>query len=503
MDFMKTAIIILLVILFPGCLFSQQPVLPPVRNNFKNLTSYAELSAYVKLLDKSSELLNVEVIGQSVKGRNLYALMFSTSKFGKDKSKIKVLIFAQQHGNEPSGKEGALLLAQEMLKPENRHLFDKIDFVLVPQMNPDGSAVNKRRNAHDADLNRNHLLLTEPETSVLHSLFDKFLFEVSMDVHEYSPYGEDWKKYGYRKNADITVGTTTNLNVAQKIRNLSDSSYLPFILRYLTDRKFSSFEYCPGGPPEVESIRHSTFDINDGRQSMGILNTFSFIQEGMNGNDSVENLRHRAEGQMTGMRGLLEYVYLNKDKIKELVAEEREKLISGAAGQELSVQSEHVGNGQKLIIPLFSYYSGVDSVVTVIDYRPVVRSLYDVCKPAGYLIPKKDTALVEWVARQAFKQVPFINPASYKTEQYTINAIDSIDFEGDIIVNPHITLQEFNGMVSGTGYIFVPTDQLKGNMIVLALEPNSMVGLVTYKKYASLLKAGEVFPVLRVVKKTR
>ena len=42
---------------------------------------------------------------------------------------------------------------------------------------------------------------------------------------------------------------------------------------------------------------------------------------------------------------------------------------------------------------------------------------------------------------------------------------------------------------------------MKGNMIVLALEPKSELGLVTYKQYADLLKVGEVFPVLRVVKK--
>jgi hypothetical protein len=38
-------------------------------------------------------------------------------------------------------------------------------------------------------------------------------------------------------------------------------------------------------------------------------------------------------------------------------------------------------------------------------------------------------------------------------------------------------------------------------MIVLAMEPKSILGLVTYKDYAHLLKAGEAFPVLRVVKK--
>jgi len=41
-----------------------------------------------------------------------------------------------------------------LLKPENQYLFDRIDLVIVPQMNPDGSEINKRLNGNEADLNR-------------------------------------------------------------------------------------------------------------------------------------------------------------------------------------------------------------------------------------------------------------------------------------------------------------------------------------------------------------
>ncbi|MEI7981369.1 MAG: M14 family zinc carboxypeptidase [Bacteroidota bacterium] len=490
------------ILILPLLVFSQEPVPPLVKNNFSRITSYDEISLYIKKLENKSSLLKVEVIGQSVKGKNLYGLMYSTSPFGKDTTKIRVLIFAQQHGDEQSGKEGALLLAGELMKPENHYLFSKIDLVIFPQINADGAEINQRRNANNADLNRNHLILSEPETIALHHLFDKYLFEVTLDVHEYSPYGEAWKKYGYRKNSDITVGTTTNINIAEPIRKLSSDGYLPFIFSYLNDRKFSSFEYCPGGPPEVDYIRHSTFDINDGRQSFGIQNTFSFIQEGMNGkDDSIENIRHRAEGQMTGMRGLLEYVYLNKDKIKDLVSGERKKLLSGDRDDKISVQSVHIANGEQLKIPLYSYYSAKDSLVTVKDYRPVVKSICDVKKPAGYLIPKEHTELVEWAGRQSLRQMPLSDISDYSVEEYFVTSIDSIDFEGDRTVNPQVTLKEIKTDLTDSRYIFIPANQLKGNLVVLALEPLSMLGLATYQKYAHLLKAGENYPVLRVVKK--
>jgi hypothetical protein len=492
---------ILLISLIHSTLILSQTLLSPLeKNNYTKPTSYEELSNFVYALDQSSDLLTVEIIGKSVENRNLYVMKFSNSEFGADKSKIKVLIFAQQHGNEQSGKEGALLLAKELLEPKNKYLFDKIDFALVPQMNPDGSEKNKRRNANDMDLNRNHLILTEPETIALHKLFNQYLFEVTMDVHEYAPYGDTWKNYGYRFNNDEEVGTNTNINVSGEIRTLQKKEYLPYIKKYLNDRNFSFFEYSPGGPPEIDYIRQSTFDINDGRQSLGIQNTCSFIQEGLNGKDNfADNLKKRTEGQMTGMLGLLEFSYNHKDEIKTIVEKEREKLVTNKVLQKVAIQLEHFFDGSKLELPLLSYYSNTDTVVTVTDYRPVVKSIYDVERPKGYLVPKRFNEIIEWADRQALKYSNYKISDGDRIEQYYISKIDSMDFERDIVVNPIVSTNEVSYKICEDEYFFIPTNQLKNNLIVIALEPKSELGLITYKKYEHLLKAGDSFPILRVV----
>jgi hypothetical protein len=491
----------LLLITF-STLMAQENQAPLQKNNYSNYTTYKELTDYIYQLDKSSDMLTVETIGHTVQGRNLYAMKFSSSKFGKDPSKIKVLIFAQQHGNERSGKEGALLLAQQLIKPENRYLFDKIDLAIIPQINADGSEGNSRLNGNEMDLNRNHVILTEPEIIALHNFFDKYLFEVTMDVHEYYPYGETWKKYGYRINTDELTGPVNNPNVSANIKELSNQEFLPFINKYFAERHFTNFIYSPGGPPGINYIRHSTFDINDGRQSFGILNSFSFIQEGLNGMDySTENIRHRAEGQMTGMRGLLEFTYLNYERIKSMVAQDRQKLIHSAPGNIISIQCEHAGNGKKLKLPVYSYSSDNDTLITVDDYRPVVKSICDVTRPEGYLVPKKLKELTDWIKRHSLITAPYKGEKQNKIEQYDIAAIDSMDFEGDIIVNPTVISKVIQSEISIQDYIYIPTNQLKGNMIVIALEPKSELGLVTYKQFAHLLKAGEKYPVLRVVKR--
>jgi len=486
--------------IFLGFIISTQifcQEIPLEKNEFQKLTSYDELSNFIFELDSLSDILTVEIIGHSVEKRNLYAIKLSNSEFGKDPSKIKVLVFAQQHGDEQSGKEGSLLLACELLKPENKYLFEKIDLALVPQMNPDGSEKNQRRNANNMDLNRNHLVLTEPETIGLHKLFNKYLFEVTMDVHEYYPYSETWQNYGYRANNDEEIGITTNINVSQEIRDLS-KDYLSFINHYLNDRSFSYFEYLPGGPPEINYIRRSTFDINDGRQSMGIQNTFSFIQEGKNGKDSIDNIRRRSEGQMVGMMGLLVFSYNHKDEIKNLITVEREKLFKNTVGHEVAIQLDHFLDGTKLELPLLSYYSDKDTIVTVNDYRPIVKSLYAVERPLGYLVPKNKNELYEWALRQNLTVTSFTLSGNEKIQEYFVSKIDSIDFERDTIVNPIVESREFRNQINPNDYYFIPIKQLKSNLIVIALEPKSMLGLVTYNIYEHLLRAGEYFPILRV-----
>jgi len=492
----------LLLLTIPMLVVGRELKTPLEKNNSSRPTTYAELSEYLKDLVAQNPKLALEVIGQTAENRNVYALKFSSSQFGKDPKKLKVLIFAQQHGNEQSGKEGALLLAAELLKPENQYLFEHIDLALVPQVNPDGAEQNKRRNGHNADLNRNHLILEEPEAIALHTFFDKYFFDVNMDVHEYAPYfSEVWKKYGYRCNSDELIGVNTNPNIPAEIRDFSNNVFVPFYRNYLTEKQYSSSIYAPGGPPEQDYIRHSTFDINDGRQSFGIQNSFSLIQEGLNGFDTFkDSIEHRAKGQETGMLALLEFAARNHTQIKEMVVSQRLNLIKGQP-ETVAIQLEHVRNGKQHPLPVYSYSTGKDSIIMVKDYRPVVKPITSVSKPEGYLIPKSSKLLLDWARRHNFSTSTYKPSAKLKIEQYEVAAIDSMDFEGDIIVNPRVKAVTINSAIKASDYIYIPTAQLKGNMIVIALEPKSELGLVTYAGYSQLLRANEKFPVLRVVKK--
>lgn len=480
-------------------IFAQELQTPLEISSFTKLSSYDGIIAFINEAAKMNKNIKIDFIGESSEGRKIPALKISNSEFGKDKSKIKVLIFAQQHGNEPSGKEGALLLIKDFAKGKLNKLLKRIDLILIPQMNPDGGEKNKRYNGQGLDLNRNHLILTAPETQALHNLFNLYLPEATLDVHEYYPYGDEWIKFGARKNNDEQIGSVTNVNVSSRIKKLQREVFIPYIKEYLKKGDFSCFEYIPGGVPEKEYIRLSTFDINDGRQSFGSMNSFSMIFEGKNGRDSIDNIEHRASSRYITLKGYLQFIYDNKDKIKNLVNGERKKLINTKSGEPVAIQMNHFKDGSKLTLTMQSTYSNKDTLVTIENYRPVVKPVLEVKRPIGYLIPKVSNELVDWMKRQNFKFSSFEPKKKMKVEQYLITKVDSIDFEGDMVINPTVMKKEF-ALTNASDYYFIPTNQLAGNIIVQALEPQSMIGLATYKMFEHLVRTNEPYQVLRVIK---
>jgi len=114
-------------------------------------------------------------------------LVTSSPHFGEDALKLRVMLFAQQHCVEPSGKEALTMLLAMIANHELDTILSHLDLLIVPQMNPDGAELRQRRTADSIDLNRNHLILTSPEPKGLHDLFARWQPQVTMDIHEFGP----------------------------------------------------------------------------------------------------------------------------------------------------------------------------------------------------------------------------------------------------------------------------------------------------------------------------
>jgi hypothetical protein len=483
---------LLFTIVFSAIAFSQFPT-PLEQSEYTRLTTHSDLTAYVRTVSDAVPFIGMEIIATSHGGKPIPALFISTGlKTHDGVPKINVLIFAQQHGNEPSGKEGALMLLRDFADGLLNELLDNMNVILVPQVNPDGSDRNQRRNGMEMDLNRNHLIMTEPEAIGLHALYRKYDPAATLDVHEYSPYGSSWKEWGFREDHDETYGTMTNINTSDELRTMQKKEFLPFIESYLQERGFSFSEYNVGGPPNKERIRNSTVDINDGRQSMGILGSFSMILEGKNGQDSIDNIKRRAEGQCAAMTGFITFVSRNSGAIRTAVDRAKTAV---QQRKETALQMEHVGEGPR---PqrYFSFAAAKETTIVIDNYHTKVESRISVQQPKGYLIPRSDSLLVELLQKHAMHYEPYSAKSGEKVFQYIPEYGSKPVFE-EFELPVTSAKKEPAKKITAAQYYFVPIEQRKSTMMTLAFEPQSMINLLQYDKFAYLMNE-KIWPILRV-----
>ena len=242
-----------------------------------------------------------------------------------DEGKLKLLMYAQQHGNEPSGKEAAIAFARDIATGEFEDFLQNVDLYLIPQINPDGSEMRQRQNASGMDLNRAHLTLSTPEIVALHSVFNEHMPEVTLDIHEYGFASSSWVRAGMYKDFGQQIDGLTNANMSLKLREYVWERVIPTLKERLAPRNVQLHRYLVVGDP-AERFRHSTAALNDGRNSMGIYNSLSFLIEGRNGATVEENIRERARQQLETMKAFAAFFSENAAEVKGMVKVERGKL---------------------------------------------------------------------------------------------------------------------------------------------------------------------------------
>ena len=68
-----------------------------------------------------------------------------------------------------------------------------------------------------------------------------------------------------------------------------------------------------------------------------------------------------------------------------------------------------------------------------------------------------------------------------------------------MLPDPKIKIEE-TSIINPDKYFYVPINQLNSNVLVLGLEPQSMIGIVVYDEYKKWIQAGKYYPVIRVIK---
>lgn len=470
----------------------QQFSTPLVSSQYRSLSSNAGIMSFLDSLSHSSSAMHLDTAGYSANNKIIPLVRIQHPD--QRQAVPWVFLFAQQHGDEPSGKEGLLLLAEDFVQGRLNGVLDSVNVLLMPQVNPDGGDLHQRRNIRNIDLNRDHLLMQAPETRAIHRLFEKYNPVMTVDIHEYYPYGDSWMEFGYRRDFDIQVGGLTNPNISMDLIRYQRNEVLPFIERWLEKFDYSFFEYTLGHFPSGERLRHSTTDINDGRQSLGITNTLSFIVEGMNGKDSTHNIRRRALSQYETAKAFCLFASENITRIAQKVEQAQKQI---ASRDSVTIRQDHFDGETVLNYPLKNVKTGQDTVFEVTNYHHRIKPLLKVETPRGYLIQKKDTTLVDLLKNNHLRFT------SYEREKQDMitgrQIIEKNMVENEGLETPYpMIMDKFLKSIDPDDYYFVPADQLRKYKLVIAFEPQAMFGIGFYDPFSEWMQKNTLFPVLRV-----
>lgn len=490
---------------------------PAESAGFATLSKTTQSRAYLRSLAAAHPgTLRLVEIGRSSKGRPLVAARLGTSGTrndsdegtrpaeGAETGKPRVLLFAQQHGNEPAGKEACLLLVRDLTAGPLRPLLESLDVWIVPQVNPDGAAARRRRTADGLDLNRSHHLLAAPEHTALYGLFHDVLPHLTLDLHEMSVEKEGVLPPDVTPAYDLMADGATNPNVGQAVRDLSEVA-LRFVADRLEDGGLTYRRYVKGDPSGEgfgEALRYSTLNVFDGRNTPALFGSLAFISEAMRHRSLEARLERRVHACYAAARAFLQFAAAHPTRLAATVEAERARLVGGAGtGTRIAVRATYRPAPQDP--PLRYAYRRSDTgevgEYTLAEARTAPKVTRKRALPEAYWVDlRPDSADLAALSRTltghriGVERLPA--PRTAWVEQYFVRTVTRARPDSKRCrarVDARAGEQEVPA-----GALVIPTAQLGGRLAALLLEPESMDGLVTNGVWQA--RPGEPYPVKRL-----
>ncbi|WP_104385585.1 M14 family zinc carboxypeptidase [Sphingobacterium sp. HMA12] len=136
---------------------------------------------------ESSKQFTVEEIGQSVEERSIFRL-----KYGQ--GEIKVLLWSQMHGDEPTATMALFDLfnflngGADGFDTLRKEIAEKLTLYFIPMLNPDGAERYQRRTAMNVDMNRDARSLATVEGALLKAQAMQLKPDFAFNLHNQNNY---------------------------------------------------------------------------------------------------------------------------------------------------------------------------------------------------------------------------------------------------------------------------------------------------------------------------
>jgi hypothetical protein len=539
---------IIMGLLTAGALIAQPLKTPGEESRYGRYTQHEEIVQFLSALSSQCPQLSVQVIGRTQAVRDyapeeLFLCILSETAAKTpdklDRGKPTLMITASQHGREQSAKEAALRLLRDLALGELRPLLRNMNLLIIPQTNPHGNRFDQRADELDLDMNRDHIKMESAGVRAIHHVFRTWMPEITIDVHER---GDNY----YR----VALGCVSNINIEPGIQNFSRQQILTSVQKRLEKQRVTFHEYVVddtlgintasgaslqpedyAGKPPI--MRYSGTDLNDARNSMGIYQTFSFIQEGASRHD-LATLQARTEWQWQGLRAFVEVAAERGPEMMRQVRDLRQTLLRRACSYDpndkLVVRMEYARDEQQPFLDVLQFQSSDDPVAGVLkkdkkagdllleselesyplparqkvvpqrweNWYPRVVPTLTASRPLGYIIPARYRDVVETLLLHDVEVMMFARDGNMEVEGYAADEV--VAGRHDYLPPAKIEVSKKTiSLLCKRGDFYIACAQPAANLLPCLLEPQSDYGLIRYWKFRLVPEQGDFFAFFRVV----
>jgi Zinc carboxypeptidase len=456
-----------------------------------SFTSDAELKDFIDGLPRVSRRIIAGVAGQSQQGRDIRYLV-ATAEGLSDPAAIRALgrpvvwLIGLQHGNEPAGGDAMLAVASAVARGELAALTERVTVVIVPRANPDGAAAFKRTTQNGADPNRDHLLMSLPETRAIHSLMQALPPDVVLDAHEFTV-GNRWiAKFNALQAVDALLLSATHPMVAPELTTLAETGFRPRIEAALQAQGLSTYDYY------TTALNNADKTVSMGgnapgaaRNTFGLSHAVSFLIETRGVGIGRDSFQRRVATHYIAAKAVLETAAVRGNELRAASDASRR----GAAAAETQITVAHKLATRPVTLPMRDPVSG-EAKPTTVEFRDsrALASAVTRPAPAGYLAPELGTDAVAALRLNGVALCRTRDAGEFEVEAFAVKErVAKVEREA---INPDQALKVDlvrKRIALPAGAIFVPAHQPAGKLAALALEPDSPGSLAG----AGLVAAGE------------
>jgi dipeptidyl-peptidase 4 len=300
---------------------AQQPQTGAELAGFERHTSHDELMSFLYDVQARTDRMLIRHLATTDEGRAMPLVLLgapptATPGTAFFSGKPLVFITGNVHGVERAGREGSLQLIRELALGSARGLLDRVNVLIVPTLNPDGTERRTRTNTLGYDMNRDFIVAETPEISaILEEILLQWWPDVYVDVH-------NGGAYPYH----LTYQATLHPSADSQLVAFARGPMYNAVRRHMESQNMRFYWYSgPRRDEETGAWSWVTTDPWARKQHSygGLQNMITLLYE----IPGRWTLREQSDAAREGMIGLIRYVAENATGVRNTVVEARRRTL--------------------------------------------------------------------------------------------------------------------------------------------------------------------------------